>query len=101
MNQNNPSFQPALDNDNDDENEISIMEILFRYLKYWKWFVLSILFSMVIAFIYFRYTVPVYNVTSTIILKHEKDRRSSMAGLGSLDGLELMGGLVVWIMKFL
>ena len=80
-----------------DENEISILEILFRYLKYWKWFVASILLAVVIAFVYFRYTVPVYNVTSSVILKDEKSGRGGMSGglggFGALDGLELMGGV--------
>lgn len=88
QNINNPSFDSQ-----QDENEISIMEILFRYIKYWKWFVLSVVLAVVISFVYFRYTVPVYNVTSTIILKHEKDQRSAMAGLGTLDGLAMMGGV--------
>ena len=86
----------SLDNQADD-NEISIMEILFRYIKYWRWFLLSVLFALVIAFIYFRYTVPVYNVTSSVILKDQKNQRGGMSGgvggFGSLDGLELMGGI--------
>lgn len=86
----------GLDNKADD-NEISIMEILFRYIKYWKWFVVSVVLAVVIAFVYFRYTVPVYNVTSTVILKDQKSQRGGMSGgiggFGSLDGLELMGGI--------
>ncbi len=92
MTQDNLSIQPHFDNQQDD-SEISIMEILFRYIKYWKWFLLSVVVAVFIAFVYFRYTVPEYNVTATIILKHEKDQRSSMAGLGSLDGLAMMGGV--------
>ena len=86
----------TIDNHQDD-NEISIMEILFTYMRYWKWFVLSVILAVIIAFIYFRYTVPVYNVTSTVILKHEKNRGSGMGGnlggLGSLDGLDMMGSI--------
>ena len=88
---NNPSLDPQ-----QEENEISLLEILFRYLKYWKWFVASILLAVVIAFVYFRYTVPVYNVTSSVILKDEKGGGGSSGGIGgfgSLDGLELMGGV--------
>lgn len=78
-----------------DENEISLLEILFRYLKHWKWFVLSIVVAMAVAFVYLRYTVPVYNVTATVILKDMKSSggMGGMGGFGSLDGLELMGGV--------
>ena len=91
---NNPNLNPQLQNEAD-ENEVSLLEILFRYLKYWKWFVASIIIAVLIAFVYFRYTVPVYNVTSSVILKDEKSGGSTggIGGFGSLDGLELMGGV--------
>ena len=83
-----------LDTQQAETDEISLMEILFRYLKYWKWFVVSVVVALAVVFVYLRYTVPVYNVTSTIILKHEKDQRNSMAGLASIDALGgMMGGV--------
>lgn len=87
---------PNLDTQQE-ENEISLMEIVFKYLKYWKWFVASLVVAVMLAFVYFRYTVPVYNVTSSVILKDEKSGRGGMSGgmggFGALDGLELMGGV--------
>ena len=53
----------------------------------------SLLLAVVIAFVYFRYTVPIYNVTSSVILKHEKDSRAAMGGLDMLDGMGMMGGV--------
>lgn len=57
----------------------------------------SIVLAIFIAFVYFRYTVPVYNVTASVILKDAKNQRGGMSGgvggFGSLDGLELMGGI--------
>ncbi|MDD2474976.1 MAG: GNVR domain-containing protein, partial [Dysgonamonadaceae bacterium] len=95
MEQQNINLQPI--GNQPEENEISIMEILFKYIKYWKWFVVSLLIAMALAFLYFRYTVPVYNVTSSVILKDQKNQRGGAArglgGFGSLDGLELMGGI--------
>ena len=87
---------PGFDNQTD-ENEISLMEILLKYVKYWKWFVLSLVVALAVAFVYFRYTVPVYNVTSSVILKDTKSGGGGssgvMGGLGTLDGLEMMGGI--------
>ena len=97
MNQDKASFQPVLDADKKDENEISIVEILFRYVKYWKWFVLSVVVALVMLFFYFRYTTPVYNVTANVILKHVNNQRGRVmggtTGIGSLDGLEMMGSI--------
>ena len=93
QNVNNPS-QLNIDNQ-PEENEVSILEILFRYLKYWKWFVVSVVLALAVVFVYLRYTVPVYNVTSSVILKDEKKQRGmgGISGLSSLDGLEMMGGV--------
>ena len=86
--QNNPQLGQEAE-----ENEISLLEILFRYLRYWKWFVVSIVVAVLVAFVYLRYTVPIYNVTSSVILKHEKDSRAAMGGLDMLDGMGMMGGV--------
>lgn len=79
--------------DQHEENEISIVELIFHYLKYWKWIVLSIVVAATVAFIYLRYTAPVYNVSSIVMLKHVNSERRGVDGLGSLDALELMGSV--------
>lgn len=89
--QNNPFIETE-----SEENEVSLLEILFRYLKYWKWFGISLLLALTVVFFYFRYTVPVYNVTSSVILKDQNSQgggTGSIGGFGSLDGLEMMGGI--------
>ncbi len=83
-------------NNQPQESEVSLIEILIRYLRYWKWIMLSVLAALVMAFIYLRYTVPMYEVTSSVMLKDVKNQVGSkvgVGGLGSLDGLELMGGI--------
>ena len=47
-----------LDTQQAETDEISLMEILFRYLKYWKWFVVSVAVALAVVFVYLRYTVP-------------------------------------------
>src|SRR5690554_559107 len=73
------------------EETISIIEILLRFARYWKWFVLGIALALVIVFIYLRYTTPVYSVSSSIILKEARTQRFEPS-IGGLDGLQL-GGL--------
>ena len=92
MNQeiNNPSF------DNQEEKEeVSFIEILFRYLKYWKLFVLSGVIAVTFVFLYLRYTVPVYEVKSTVILKQMSNRRHLPSGRGEfgLGGMDLLGAV--------
>ncbi|MDR0865195.1 MAG: polysaccharide biosynthesis tyrosine autokinase [Candidatus Symbiothrix sp.] len=52
--------------------EISFAEIFFHYLSYWKWFVISVIACLLIAFIYLRYTTREYSVTSKVLIKDDK-----------------------------
>lgn len=72
------------------EKPFNIYEIVFKYLVYWPWFIVSVIFCMVCAFIYIRYSTPVYTVNSKVLIK-ETDSRSQSAG-SALMALQDMGG---------
>ena len=55
-----------------EQNEISLAEIFFHYLRYWKFFLLSIFICLGLAYAYLRYTTPEYKVSSTIIISDDK-----------------------------
>jgi capsular exopolysaccharide synthesis family protein len=61
---------------NPKENEglnIDIKRVLFRALGYWYLIVLSVLVALIIAFIKNRYSVRVYPVTASVIVKEAED----------------------------
>jgi tyrosine-protein kinase Etk/Wzc len=66
---------PNLESTN--KSEFNLKEQLFFYSQYWKWFVVSVIFFLFISFIYLRYYVVEYGVTSTILIKDEKKGGSS------------------------
>jgi tyrosine-protein kinase Etk/Wzc len=43
-----------------------------RMLRLWPWFLLSLAICLTLAYLYLRYTNPVYNVAASIIVKDEK-----------------------------
>jgi uncharacterized protein involved in exopolysaccharide biosynthesis len=53
----------------EEENEISIVELFWKYVRYWKWILLGVLVSIFVAGVYLYYSTPVYRITSSIILK--------------------------------
>src|SRR5690606_16033471 len=54
------------------ENQsINLQEQLARYLYHWKWFVLGVVLSLSIAYIYLRYATPVYQADALIMLKDD------------------------------
>ena len=57
------------------EETIDLREILEKYARFWKWFLLSIILALALAFIYLRYTPYQYNVSAQILLK-DKDNVS-------------------------
>jgi len=62
---------------NIEQEEFSIVEIFFHYLRYWKWFILSIVVCLAIAYAYLLYTTPQYRVFSRIIISDEKKGQTS------------------------
>jgi capsular exopolysaccharide synthesis family protein len=54
------------------DEELSIVEVFFHYLNYWKWFLISVVICCLIAFIYLRYTTREYTVTSKVLIKDDK-----------------------------
>ena len=58
----------------EEEEGINLYEIFFKYLIYWPWFVASVLVCLIGSYVYLRYQTPVYNISSSVLIK-EQDKR--------------------------
>lgn len=54
------------------EQEFDLKAEIQKYIIHWKWFVVSVLIALCFAFFKVRYVVPVYNASSTILMKDAK-----------------------------
>ena len=54
-------------------------EVFFKYLSYWKWFVLSIFTSVSIGFLLHRYEVPQYLASATVLFRGEQSGSGILA----------------------
>ena len=72
------------------DESISIREIVDRYSEYFKWFLLSVIICLVLAFIKLRYETPKYKVNATILIK-ENEQGNSFADLSEFQDLGLFG----------
>lgn len=81
-------------NDFDDEyeNDFDIKAFLNKYLIHWQWFVLAMCIGLLVAFLYLRYTVPQYNVSTTILVKDEK-KGGMLSELSAFADLGVGGGM--------
>ena len=64
--------------DNRPENGPSLGEIVFKYATYWRWFLISITLSLGLAFVYVRYTVPMFEASATVLIKDDKNGKSTL-----------------------
>jgi tyrosine-protein kinase Etk/Wzc len=50
-------------------SSVDIKELFFRYVRFLPLFIISVALSLLIAYIYLRYTTPVYRSTGTLIVQ--------------------------------
>lgn len=77
-----------------DELTINYQAILRKCMKHWRWYAASVLTCLIIAFVYIRYTTPVYNVSASILIQ-QRDQKGSLGNLsgGALGMLSGLGGV--------
>jgi capsular exopolysaccharide synthesis family protein len=74
------TYKPEVANE-----ENLIQRLVSKYLPFWPLFLLAALLAGAGAYIYLRYTIPVYEATATIIIKDEKKGNESSKLMESLD----------------
>lgn len=68
---------------------LDLKETLDNYLKHWKWFLLSILIALILAFVYIRYATPKYAVQTQIQILEDK---ASGSELDVFQDIPILGG---------
>ena len=80
-------MEDQVSNNKSELNNLSLRDIFYKYIRFLPLFVLSVAFALLIAYLYLRYTIPIYSVTGSMVV------RSEQPGGGRTDDLEnLMGG---------
>jgi tyrosine-protein kinase Etk/Wzc len=53
------------------EQPIDFLGIFIKYTSYWKWFVVSLIVCLIYAIVYLKFTMPSYEVTTSVLLKDD------------------------------
>lgn len=69
-----------------DDDQIDIQAILYRYLAYWPWIILSIIVMVIGAFLYLRYTPNSFNTTAKVKIITEKEATDLALDLDKILG---------------
>ncbi|HNW53329.1 MAG TPA: GNVR domain-containing protein, partial [Bacteroidales bacterium] len=73
------------------EQSVDIKALYFKFLGYWYLFFITIVLVMLIAFLFNKYTKPVYKVKSTVLITEEKGGLSdaqSLLGFGNITNTQ-------------
>src|SRR3569833_1176776 len=73
----------------EDEEQTSFGELLMKYLYHWKWYALSIVISIALAFTYIKITTPLFQIETDLLIKQDKNNANAGAGDDILNCLFL------------
>lgn len=79
-------------NNEPEELTIDYQALLQKCMKHWRWFAASVLICLIIAFVYLRYTAPVYNVSASVLIQ-QKDSKGGLGAALSGGALGMLSGL--------
>ncbi|MBI3139753.1 MAG: polysaccharide biosynthesis tyrosine autokinase [Sphingobacteriales bacterium] len=64
----NPHFNP----NKNDLNNLSFRDLFYKYIRFLPLFILSVAVTLMGAFLYLRYTIPVYSASGTMVIKNDQ-----------------------------
>jgi tyrosine-protein kinase Etk/Wzc len=76
----------------DEGNDSNLKEQLDHYLVHWRWFLACGVLGLLLAFLYLRYTTPIYQAVTTIMVKDEK-KGGMLSELSAFSDLGLGSGM--------
>nr|WP_262904180.1 tyrosine-protein kinase [Chryseobacterium tagetis] len=75
------------------EESLNLREILKPYLHRWYWFIIGVVITIIGAWFFLRYSVPVYNTEATLLIKEVKKSTSGQPELSVISELGGIGGM--------
>lgn len=76
------------------KEETNIQEIIRPYLRNWIWFILIPIIAVIFTYIFLKFTTPVYNIQSSVLIKDAKTTPSAVGGdFSGLQDLSGFGGM--------
>lgn len=72
------------------EESVNIREIIKPYIYRWYWFFIGAIVTVVVAWFFLRYSIPVYSTESTLLIKEVK---KSTAGQPEMSVISELGGI--------
>ena len=81
----------TFDFDDDQKNNVNILSGIEKYIKHWRWFLLSAIVSLLAVILSLRYSTPIYTA-GTKILVRDDTKGDLSSGAGAFADMALFGG---------
>ena len=65
---------------------LSIRDLFYKYVRFLPVIVLSVAFALLIAFLYLRYSIPIYSASGSMLIRSEQPGGQRNDGLENLIG---------------
>lgn len=72
------------------EEKTNWQAMLFKYIIRWPWFIASVIFCLVCAWLYLKTITPVYNISASIIIKDNKKGGNTGNDLSAFEDLGII-----------
>jgi len=72
-----------------EEESFDLRNFIFKYLRIWPWFIVSVVLCGIMAWLYLRYSTPIFNVSATLLVKDEQ--KGMKGGAEIMEELGLSG----------
>lgn len=69
------------------KKKTDLKTVFFKYIIHWPWFIACILLWVAGAWLYLRYTAPVYNISASVIIKDNDKNSKASNGMADLEDL--------------
>jgi uncharacterized protein involved in exopolysaccharide biosynthesis len=63
--------------DEETEDDFSILDYLYKFLRYWYLFIIAVAIALGVAYVYLKRYTPIYRVTAELLLKDERTQPRS------------------------
>ena len=72
------------------EEKTNWQAMLFKYIIRWPWFIASVIFCLVCAWLYLKTITPVYSISASIIIKDNKKGGNTGNDLSAFEDLGII-----------
>ncbi|MCU7618715.1 polysaccharide biosynthesis tyrosine autokinase [Chryseobacterium sp. PBS4-4] len=76
-----------------EEESLNIREVIKPFVFRWHWFIIGAILAIIAAWFFLRYTIPVYNTESTLLIKEVKKSSSGQPEMSVLSEIGGVGGM--------